>query len=67
MESKEHMPWMAAMLATAVAFVAARYRGQLLSDDRLRRIGVSLLALTLAIVAGVSFLGILINKVAPLE
>ena len=67
MESKEHMPWMAAMLATGVAFVAARYRSQLLSDDRLRRIGVSLLALTLALVAGVSFLGILINKVAPLE
>jgi hypothetical protein len=58
---------MAAMLATGVAFVAGRYRGQLLSDDRLRRIGVSLLALTLALVAGVSFLGILINKVAPLE
>lgn len=67
METKEHLPWMAAMLATGVAFVAARYRSQLLEDDRLRRIGVSLLALTLTIVAGVSFLGILINKVAPLE
>lgn len=67
MEIKEHLPWMAAMLATGVAYVAARYRSQLLSEDRLRRIGVSLLALTLAIVAGVSFLGILINKVAPLE
>ena len=67
MEIKEHLPWMAAMLATGVAFVAARYRSQLLREDRLRRIGVSLLALTLAIVAGVSFLGILINKVAPLE
>ena len=67
METKEHLPWMAAMLATGVAYVAARYRSQLLSEDRLRRIGVSLLALTLAIVAGVSFLGILINKVAPLE
>jgi hypothetical protein len=67
MESKEHMPWIAAMLATGVAFVAARYRAQLLSDDRLRRISVSLLTLTLVLVAGVSFLGILINKVAPLE
>lgn len=67
MESKEHLPWIAAMLPTAVAFVASRYRGQLLTDDTLRRIGVSLLAFTLALVAGVSFLGILINKVAPLE
>jgi hypothetical protein len=61
------MPWIAAMLATGVAFVAARYRAQLLGDDRLRRICVSLLTLTLVLVAGVSFLGILINKVAPLE
>jgi hypothetical protein len=67
MESKEHLPWIAAMLATGVAYVAARYRAQLLSDDRLRRIAVGLLTLTLVIVAGVSFLGILINKVAPLE
>jgi uncharacterized membrane protein len=67
MESKEHMPWIAAMLASGVAFVAARYRAQLLSDDRLRRISVSLLSFVLVLVAGVSFLGILINKVAPLE
>jgi hypothetical protein len=67
MESKEHLPWIAAMLATGVAYVAARNRAQLLSDDRLRRIAVGLLTLTLVIVAGVSFLGILINKVAPLE
>lgn len=67
MESKEHMPWIAAMLATAVAFVAGRYRAQMVSDGRLRRIAVSLLTLTLVLVAGVSFLGILINKVAPLE
>jgi hypothetical protein len=67
MESKEHMPWSAAMLATGVAFVAARYRTQLLSDHGLRRIAVSLLVFVLVIVAAVSFLGILINKVAPLE
>lgn len=67
MESKEHMPWIAAMLATAVAFVAGRYRAQMVSDGRLRRIAVGLLTLTLVLVAGVSFLGILINKVAPLE
>jgi hypothetical protein len=67
MESKEHMPWMAAMLATGVAFVASRYRDQLLNDRRLRRIAVGLLTLTLLIVAGVSLLGVLINKVAPLE
>ena len=67
METKEHMPWMAAMLATGVAFVATRYRSRLLSDNRIRRIGVSVLTLTLTLVAAMSLLGVLINKVAPLE
>ncbi|HSJ09774.1 MAG TPA: hypothetical protein VK928_07655 [Longimicrobiales bacterium] len=67
MESKEHMPWIAAMLATAVAFVASRYREWLVNDDKLRRIAVSVLSLVFLIVAGISFLGVLINKVAPLE
>ena len=30
MESKEHMPWIASMLATAVAFIAVRTRSRLL-------------------------------------
>ncbi|HET9949628.1 MAG TPA: hypothetical protein VFQ22_11945 [Longimicrobiales bacterium] len=67
METKEHVPWIAAMLATAVAAVAVRYRGQMLADGSLRRISASVLALTLALVAGVSLLGVFINKVAPLE
>jgi len=67
MESKEHIPWIAAMLVTGVSFVATRYRARLLTDDRLRRIAVSLLALAFVLIAGVSFLGVLINKVAPLE
>lgn len=67
MECKEHMPWIAAMLTTGVAFVAARYREQLMNDRKLHRIAVGLLTLTLMLVAGVSLFGILINKVAPLE
>ena len=67
MESKEHMPWIAAMLATSVAWVASRYRQQLMSDGKLRRIAVGLLSLTFLLVASASFLGVLINKVAPLE
>jgi hypothetical protein len=30
MERKEHMPWIASMLTTAVAFVAVRYRSRVL-------------------------------------
>jgi heme A synthase len=67
MEIKEHVPWIAAMLATAVAFVAARYRSRLLSDPPLRRRATMLLAICFVLVSVVAVLGTFINKVAPLE
>ena len=67
MEIKEHVPWIAAMLTTAVAFVAARYRGAVLRDKWLNRMATTLLAIAFVLSAGVGILGILINKVAPLE
>jgi hypothetical protein len=67
MEIKEHVPWIAAMLATGVAFVGLRYRSQLLSDPQLRRMATTLLATCFVLVAAVSLLGVFINKVAPLE
>jgi hypothetical protein len=67
METKEHLPWIAAMLATAVAFAAWRHRATLLHDVEMRRIASALLAICFGIVAYVSLLGVFINKVAPLE
>lgn len=67
MEIKEHVPWIAAMLATAVAFVGVRYRSTLLSDARLRGMAMTLLALCFALVSVAGILGVFINKVAPLE
>jgi len=67
MEVKEHVPWIAAMLSTAVAFVGMQYRTTLLSDSRLRRMSSTMLAICFALVAGVALLGVFINKVAPLE
>jgi hypothetical protein len=67
METKEHLPWSAAMLATAVAYVAWRYRSQLLTDVPMRRIGGLLLAISFAAVSYVSLLGVFVNKVAPLQ
>ena len=66
MEIKEHMPWIAAMLTTSVAFVATRDKPQLLADQSIRRMATSLLTVSFALVAFVSLLGIFINKVAPL-
>jgi hypothetical protein len=67
MEIKEHVPWIAAMLATAVAFVATRYRSKLLTDMRLNDMATTLLAICFLLASTVGVLGIFINKVAPLE
>lgn len=67
MEIKEQVPWISAMLATAVAFVSVRYRSRLVTDSSLRRTAITLLAICFILVAAVSLLGVFINKVAPLE
>lgn len=67
MEIKEHVPWIAAMLATAVAFVARRYRSRLLTDAALNRMATTLVAVAFALASAVGVLGIFVNKVAPLE
>lgn len=67
MEIKEHVPWIAAMLVTAVAFVSVRYRAEVLRAGPLRGMAMSLLAASFALVSVVGLLGVLINKIAPLE
>lgn len=65
MEIKEHVPWIAAMLATAVAFVVMRYGGHVARDPSVRRAVMGWLALSLALVSAVALLGVFVNKVAP--
>ena len=67
MESKEHLPWIASMLTTAVAFVAVRYRSRVLQNSSLRSLSMALLAISFALVAFVSLMGMFVNKVAPLD
>jgi hypothetical protein len=67
MEIKEHMPWIASMLTTAVAFIAVRDRGAALATPSMRQMAFVLLATSFAIVAFVSLLGVFVNKVAPLH
>ena len=67
MESKEHMPWIASMLATVVAFVTVRYRSRVLHDASLRNMAAVLLAICFALVSFVSLMGVFVNKVAPLQ
>lgn len=67
MEIKEHVPWIAAMLATGVAFVCVRCRTALLRDSALRTVTTVLLATCFFLVAFVALMGVFINKVAPLQ
>ena len=67
MESKEHMPWIASMLTAAGAFVAVRYRSRVLQNSSLRSLSMALLAISFALVAFVSLMGMFVNKVAPLD
>lgn len=67
METKEHLPLIASMMATAVAFVAWRYRKRLLEDEWLRRAGATFLVICFVLVAYLALLGVFVNKVAPLD
>ena len=67
MESKEHMPWIAAMLTTAVAFVSVRDPSRLLGETSARNMAIGLLAISFALVAFVALMGVFVNKVAPLQ
>jgi Na+/proline symporter len=65
MEWKEHVAWIAPMLATA-AFVVAAYYGRDLARNRpARRIGMTLFVAAFAVAAIAGILGALITKKAP--
>jgi hypothetical protein len=65
MEWKEHIAWIAPLLATSAAFVVLYYRADLIRNPLARRIAMSLFvgAFACAVVAGL--LGALITKKAP--
>jgi hypothetical protein len=67
MEIKEHVPWIAAMLATAAAFVVVRFGGHLTRDALVRRTVMGWLAISLVLVSAAALLGVFVNKVAPVQ
>jgi hypothetical protein len=67
METKEHVPWIASMLTTAVAFIAVRDGAAALKNRPIRQMMFALLALSFALVSFVALLGVFVNKVAPLD
>jgi hypothetical protein len=67
MEWKEHIAWLAPILATAVALLITRYHQRIAADAQVRRALLTLytLAFLTALVAGL--MGALINKAAPVR
>ena len=67
MEWKEHIAWIAPMLATSAAIVIAVYRSRLADAPRLRRVAITMFILAFATAAVAGVLGALITKVAPVK
>jgi hypothetical protein len=65
MEWKEHVGWIAPILATAVAYVIIRYGRQIIAEPKIRQALMAMLIIGVgsATVAGV--VGVFLNKVAP--
>jgi hypothetical protein len=65
MEWKEHVAWIAPMLATAAAFIVFYYKRDLVRNQTARKIAMALFvaAFAVAVIAGI--LGALITKKAP--
>lgn len=67
MEWKEHIAWIAPILATAVAFIVTYYGPRLVKEERTRRLLIVLFSAAF-IAAGVAGLfGAFINKAAPVR
>ena len=67
MEWKEHIAWIAPMLATSAAIVVAVYRSRLADAPRVRRVAITMFILAFATAAVAGILGALITKVAPVK
>lgn len=66
MEWKEHVAWLAPILATAVAFLVTWYGRELLERQEIRRATFRLFALAFGAAAIAGLLGAFLNKVAPI-
>jgi hypothetical protein len=67
MEWKEHIAWLAPILATVVAFIVVYYGANLIRHDRVRRTAMTLLVMAFGFAAVAGALGAFITKVAPVR
>lgn len=67
MEWKEHVAWIAPILATTVAFVVIYYGRSLVKDQGMRRVLIVLFVLAFVAAGIAGLFGALINKAAPIS
>jgi len=67
MEWKEHIAWIAPILATTVAIVVAYYGRDLVKNDGVRRVLMVVFTLAFACAAVAGLLGAFITKAAPVH
>lgn len=67
MEWKEHVAWFSPILATAVAYVVARYGPKLADEDKIRQALIVLFTTAFAAAGVAGLFGAFLNKVAPIR
>jgi hypothetical protein len=67
MEWKEHIAWIAPILATVVAFIVVYYGANLIRHDRVRKTAMALFVMAFGFAAVAGTLGAFITKVAPVR
>ena len=67
MEWKEHVAWLAPILATAVAYMVTKYGVRLAKDDEVRRAVLVLFSIAFFAAAVAGLFGAFINKAAPIH
>ena len=67
MEWKEHVAWLAPILATAVAYMVTRYGIRLAKDNQVRRAVIVLFSVAFFCAAAAGLFGAFINKAAPIH
>ena len=66
MEWKEHVAWLAPILATVVAFILTRYRDQIAHDAELRKAALLFYFFAFSASGIAGLLGAFINKAVPI-
>jgi len=67
MEWKEHVAWLAPILATAVAYMVTKYGVRLAKDAQVRRAVIVLFTISFCTAAIAGLFGAFINKAAPIH